>query len=493
MAVGDQQGETLQLEEGEKRRQGGGPRTAPALFLVLEVDRPLAAPSRHSLAEVDEVIIGRGLERQIVRSVEEGGVRRLTLRVPDRWISSTHARLSRVLGRWVLADAGSKNGTLVAGARVEQVPLADGDMIELGHTVLRFRERCLESPLDVPADVTGGEQVMKAPPPGMATISPELAASLATLAQLAASTVSIIVHGESGTGKELCARAIHTLSGRRGAFVAVNCGALPETLVETELFGYKKGAFSGAGEDRLGLVRAADGGTLFLDEIGDLPASSQAAFLRVLQEREVTPVGATRALPVDLRVVAASHRQLDELVQRGRFRADLLARLSGFTITLPPLRERLEDLGLLVGALLQRLAGDRAASLSFTPAAVRALARHDWPLNVRELEKALSAACVLARDGVIDLGQLPANVQAGPEPTRRRPGSEDPLAEDAADDADSEAPLGPADLARREALIALFREHGGNVSAVARTMGKARMQIQRWMKRYKIEPEDYRR
>ena len=147
----------------------------------------------------------------------------------------------------------------------------------------------------------------------------------------------MLIEGESGTGKEVIARAIHGMSGRQGAFVPVNCGALPENLVESELFGYKKGAFSGAQTDHPGLVRSADGGTLFLDEIGDLPASSQAALLRVLQEKEVMPVGGTRAVAIDLRVVAATHRDLDDMVAEGSFRHDLFARLAGFRVTVPPL------------------------------------------------------------------------------------------------------------------------------------------------------------
>jgi transcriptional regulator with PAS, ATPase and Fis domain len=375
---------------------------------------------------------------------------------------------------------------VVAGSRIEQVPLGDGDLIELGHTVLRFRSALPHELIDAP-DVRGGGQVLHDPPPGLATISPTLARELATLAQMAASTVSIIIQGESGTGKELCARAIHGLSGRKGAFVAVNCGALPDTLIETELFGYKKGAFSGAGEDRPGLVRTADGGTLFLDEIGDLPASSQAALLRVLQEHEVMPVGGTRPVPVDLRVVAASHRELDALVDAGDFRADLLARLAGFTMALPPLRQRTEDLGLLIAALLERLASERAGTLAITPDAMRAILRYDWPLNVRELEKALSAAVVLAKDGLIEATHLPPAVLAGPDPGRITSDGDREV-----EDGDQDTPLGPADTARRAELVALFKAHGGNVSAVARAMGKARMQVQRWMKRYKIDPDAFK-
>src|SRR5260370_29152938 len=160
--------------------------------------------------------------------------------------------------------------------------------------------------------------------------------------------------GPSGCGKVLSSRAVHALSRRQGPFVGVNCGALPENLVEAELFGARRGAFTGADQDRVGLVLTADKGTLVLDEIGDLPVRAQPTLLRTLQEREVLPVGATRPLAVDIRLVAATHRDLDELVRLHQFRADLLARISGFVIRLPPLRERLDDLGLLIAAMLPR-------------------------------------------------------------------------------------------------------------------------------------------
>jgi sigma-54 dependent transcriptional regulator, acetoin dehydrogenase operon transcriptional activator AcoR len=264
------------------------------------------------------------------------------------------------------------------------------------------------------------------------------------------------------------ARAVHALSGRRGAYLAVNCGALPDTLVESELFGHKKGAFSGAVEDRPGLVRAADHGTLFLDEVGDLPLPSQAALLRVLQEEEVLPVGATRALPVDLRVVVATHRDLPALVKDGRFRADLYARLAGWELELPVLADRKEDLGIIIAALLARLAPGRP-DIAFSQSAARALVQHEWPLNVRELEQALAAALALARDQVIDLPQLPEALRSPVQP-RANP-----------------APLTEEDARRREQLAALLAEHQGNISAVARAMGKARMQIQRWIKRYNLK------
>ena len=411
------------------------------------------------LADYDRVVVGRDASRGVVR-LSEQDKRVLVVRNADRWMSSVHARFERQGDGWMVEDAASKNGVFVNGARVQQVEVHDGDVIDLGHTVFLFR-----SELPTMAQETLGSTA-EAINPGLATLSPGLERDFAPLPDFARSMVSLLVRGESGTGKELIARAVHRLSGRSGAFVAVNCGALPDTLVETELFGYRKGAFSGATEDRPGLVRAADNGTLFLDEIGDLEPASQAVLLRVLQEREVLPVGATRALPVDIRVVAATHRDLETLVTSGSFRGDLLARLAGHTLALPPLRERREDLGLLLQALLKRLAPDRT-DLTLSIEAVRALMLYDWPFNIRELEKTLERALVLATGGRIELGHLPEAMQGKRTAKVASP-----------------AVLSEEDRKIREQLVELLERHGGNVSAVAREMGKARMQIQRWMKRF---------
>jgi transcriptional regulator with GAF, ATPase, and Fis domain len=286
-----------------------------------------------------------------------------------------------------------------------------------------------------------------------------------------------MLRGETGTGKEVAARAVHALSKRAGPFVPVNCGAIPVALVESHLFGHTRGAFSGAVRDEPGFVRAAHGGTLFLDEIGDLPPASQAALLRVLQEGEVIPVGTTRAVPVDLRIVAATHQQLEALVARGAFRADLLARLDGFTFALPPLRERREDTGLLVADLLR--ATPDAERLQLSSEVGRALLQYEWPLNIRELGHCLARACALAKgEHRLELRHLPPQVRGALEPS---PGADEPLGAEG------------SDARLRVQLEGLLAQHEGNVAEVARALGKARMQVHRWCKRFEIDPERYRR
>ena len=464
-------GTTLSLADERERRAGGAP-LRTVLYLLLEADRPLAGGARHVLVDVDLVRLGRASSRGAVRT-HEGAERTLRLTLPDRWMSGTHARISKVLGQWVLEDEGSKNGTVVNGQTERRVVLEDGDLIEIGHSILLFRDLVPVEP-SAPVDIDG-ETDPRGDVAGLRTLIPSQHASFAALAQVAGSNVSVLLAGESGTGKEVVARAVHTVSRRTGAFVAVNSGALPENLVETELFGYKKGAFSGAGEDRAGLVRSADGGTLFLDEIGDLPPQSQAALLRVLQEREVVPIGGTRPVPVDFRLIAATHRDLEHLVAEGKFRNDLHARLTGFSLTLPALRDRREDLGILIAALLAKAGA--TPETTFTIEAARALVACEWAQNVRELEKVLATAIVLARGVPVGLEHLPAALREPPRPAT----------------APAEPVLSEADQKRKAELEALLVQHGGNISAIARSSGKARMQIQRWLKRFGLDPERYRR
>ena len=447
------------LTNRDESASGGHRHPVPHLVRVLAYERPLQQGSRHALDRIAEVAIGRADADHATRRG-----RTLELGFADPRMSKQHARLAVVDQQWIIEDAGSRNGTLVDGERVERRALEDGQVIELGRTAFVWR---VQEPGDA-SDVAAGE--LASPLPQLTTFSTALARTYGNVARIARTAQNVVVHGATGTGKELLARGLHAASARSGAFVAVNCGALPATLVESELFGYRKGAFSGANEDRIGLVRAAHGGTLFFDEIGDLPLPTQATLLRVLQEREVLPLGATKPSAVDLRVVAATHRDLERDVAGGRFREDLLARLAGYTVVLPSVRDRREDLGLLVAALLARIPGGEA--VRFAPAAGSAIVRYGWPRNVRELEQVLGSAVALAAGGVIELEHLPSALHRAPVA--------------------AEAELSPAQRARRDELCRLLEQHGGNIAAVGRELGVARMQIHRWIERFAIDVDQYR-
>jgi len=226
--------------------------------------------------------------------------------------------------------------------------------------------------------------------------------------QVSDSKANVLILGESGTGKEVVARAIHEVSSRKnGPFVPINCGAIPAELLESELFGHEKGAFTGAFASRKGRFELASGGTIFLDEIGDMPLPMQVKLLRVLQERTFERVGGTKALQADVRVIAATHRNLEELIEKGDFREDLYYRLNVFPIEKPALRERQEDVPLLLQELLSRLEREHKASLRFTQRALNSLMHHNWPGNVRELSNLLERLLILHANKIIDINELP--------------------------------------------------------------------------------------
>ena len=321
--------------------------------------------------------------------------------------------------------------------------------------------------------------------------------------KVARSMAPVLVHGESGTGKELVARAIHDCSARAGGpFVAVNCGAIPENLLEAEFFGYRKGAFTGANEDREGFFQAAQSGTLFLDEIGDLPLAMQSKLLRVIQERAVRPLGATAEQPVNVRIVSATHRDLGVEVQAGRFRQDLFYRLNVIRIVVPPLRERLDDVPAICRAVVERIARDAGVAEPpvLAPEAERRLLRHAFPGNVRELENLLHRALALAAGstiGVDDLG-LPdeaAADHAGPDTApaalRGSVGAAEPLSAAAAGDAAGEGPL-PSDLVayldevERGVLERALERHRYNRTAAGASLGLSLRQMRYRMARLGI-------
>ncbi len=294
-------------------------------------------------------------------------------------------------------------------------------------------------------------------------------------ARMAAGTdVSVLITGESGTGKELLARAIHRASQRsRKSFIAVNCGAIPETLLESELFGHEKGAFTGAVQSRPGLVQEADGGTLFLDEIGDMPATAQVKLLRMLQEGTVRRVGSTRDTDVDIRVVSATHHDLRESIESGDFRDDLFYRLNVVNLRLPPLRERREDIPLLATHFLEQITGpDPHARKVFAPAALETLLRGDWPGNVRELRNFVERCAALTPSKLISAGQVRRLLD--------EQGNALPSLADA------------RDAFTRQYLCQLLRLTHGNVSRAARLAERNRTDFYKLLKRFHLDPAQFK-
>jgi transcriptional regulator with PAS, ATPase and Fis domain len=365
-------------------------------------------------------------------------------------ISRCHARFEREGALWVLRDLKSRNGVYVRGERTERAVVGLGDLVRLGEWVGRFEEAPVghhPAPFRLLADgLWAGER---------------LATALEGVVRAAVTDLPIVLVGETGTGKEVVARALHAMSGRPGAFVGVNCAALPDALAEAELFGHRKGAFTGATAAGTGYFRAAHQGTLLLDEVNDLPLPLQAKLLRVLELKEVVPLGETTPIPVDIRVVAAAQVPLEKAVDEGRFRGDLCARLEGLVVKVPALRERIEDVPALFGQFLLR-AGNAKPPL-VEPELIERLCLYDWPFNVRELQ-------LLARRLVAVHGQEPQLKAAHlPEHFGERSAKE------------GKGPRKGRDGAELEAFVAALREHAGNVAGAARAVGISRQRAYRLM------------
>jgi DNA-binding NtrC family response regulator len=334
----------------------------------------------------------------------------------------------------------------------------------------------------VSADLSGRDPFLR----DIVGASPKMQRIFRLVGKVAPTDSSVLLLGESGTGKELIARSIHMQSRRAAApFVAVNMGALPEALVESELFGHVRGAFTGAAADRVGLVESADRGTLFLDEIGDMPAATQVKLLRMLESNEFRRVGDNGLRVVDIRVIAATHRDLLAESAAGRFRQDLYYRLNVVQIELPPLRERREDIGLLASYFLDRAArkGGRPP-LRFAPETEALLERYDWPGNVRELENAVEHAAAVGEGVVVRPGDLPAAVRAPRLLTRGTPDVPGPAPAAAA--APEDRATWPLNRVEEEHIRLVLARHRGNASAAARQLGISRTTLWRKLREYRI-------
>ena len=381
------------------------------------------------------------------------------VRLASSDVSRRHAALrSGGPGRPVeIADLGSRNGIRVNGRQVATAPLHAGDVVRVGGWV---------------AVVTDAPGEFKQIAPGLLG-GPTLQRALAPMGRAAGTMLPIVLGGETGTGKEVVTRAIHAWSRRPGPLVAVNCAALPEALAEAELFGYRRGAFTGAERASVGFFRGAEGGTLLLDEISELPLPLQAKLLRVLEEKEVQGLGEARPVPIDVRIVAAGQQPLTEVVRQGRFRGDLLARLDGLTVRLPPLRERREDVPRLFSYFLNDLTQGQVPAIEHD--LIERLCLHDWPFNVREL--------VLLVRRLIALHDAASTLRATDLPARMGAVAEHPVVQ----------PKGAPEPVELPALVAALRAAGGNVARAAATLGITRQRAYRLMEGQAIDLENLRK
>lgn len=433
----------------ERRARPSGRAPVPTLRILWSGERD----GRLRVLRSGELAVGREPEGERVLELAD-----------DPLLSRTHAVLTRRGDQVRVTDRGSRNGSWLNGERLlpdTPTPLVDGAVLRLGDSLFLYR-----------LEPSGVED---AAVDGLVGVSPAIRALRADLARIGPTPASVVLLGASGTGKGVAARALHELSARAGRFVSVNCAAIPAQLAESQLFGHKAGAFTGASAAAPGVFRDADGGSLFLDEIGDLPLPLQPKLLHAVEEGGVVPVGASRPVSVDVRLVVATSVDLEQAVTDGRFRGDLYTRLAELVLRLPPLAERAED-------VLPLLAHFAPELPPLTPDLAEALVLHGWPFNVRELNKVATELRIrgagraeldvdLVRDR-LDLAPPIANVSA-----------------EAAGDSTQEPRRGPPDRAELERLLA---EHGGVVADVARATGRSRKQVYRWLRDHGLDPSAWR-
>jgi DNA-binding NtrC family response regulator len=423
-----------------KREQRGITRSDDPQGAALE-------PARMSLQLED------GREVAIDRRLAVGSAPDNDVVIHDEFLSGWHCVVARLGPRAVVVDCGSRNGTFVGGVRIGSCELQPGARITVGHTTIRVVGEAAREE----GELLGRSRAMV-----------KLRESIA---QLGPTRAPVLVLGESGCGKELAARALHAASGRRGEFVALNCGAIAPELVESELFGHEKGAFTGATAKRPGLFVEADGGTLFLDEIAELPLALQPKLLRVLEAGTVRAVGGAGERKVDVRVVAATHQELRARVKARAFRLDLYHRLAAVELRVPSLRERRDDVVLLARHFLEQAAAESGPKV-LSPAALEALSEHAWPGNVRELRNAIQRAAILG-GAVIE----PADLQLDP---------------DAAGPVDGTLSIDGRSLeeVEREVIEAALRKAGGSRRAAAQALKMPKSTLCDKVRRYGIAVDD---
>jgi transcriptional regulator with PAS, ATPase and Fis domain len=438
---------------------GSTPAPHAQVYLVCRQDARLDVVP---LAEGGELVVGR----------TEGAIR-----VDSPRVSRRHAVFALRGGTLSVEDLGSRNGTRAGPAvlRSERRPLAGGDVVAVGPLVIVVartdRDLAWSPPVrpggvDEQDDATGGEAIIVA--------DAAMRALHKVVARLSATSTTVLITGETGTGKEVIADRLHAGSARAaGPFIRINCASLPEALLESELFGHERGAFTGADRRRIGHFEAAAGGTLLLDEIGELPLSLQAKLLRVIEHRTVVRLGSSEETALDVRILCATHRNLEQEVAAGRFRQDLFYRISTFTLEVPPLRERPTEVLLLADAFLRRLsaAAGRDPPVLSGEAAGR-LQAHTWPGNVRELRNAMEHAIVMADGGVILPAHLPKNIWS--------------VASIASADAPAPPMRDALEDVERQAIVAALAAENGNRTRAAMRLGISRRALIYKMIKYSL-------
>ncbi|MEC7526257.1 MAG: sigma 54-interacting transcriptional regulator [Myxococcota bacterium] len=424
--------------------------------------------------------------------VSIGAMEENDLVIDDETVSRNHCKITREGDQYIIQDLGSTNGTFVNRVRIREAFLHENCTLSCGKTDIKFQ------PVDeklhiVPSDrerygeIIGRDRTMR-----------EI---YAILEKIAPTDTTVVIEGETGTGKEVVARTVHQQSRRRdGPFIVFDCGAVPENLIESELFGHEKGSFTGATATRQGVFELAHGGTVFLDELGELQLDLQPKLLRVLEQREVKRVGGAKPIKVDVRVVAATNRDLEEEVREGRFREDLFYRLSVVRLMLPPLRDRREDIELLAkhflaGGRFNRDALGGKKVTGFAPDVLQRMQHYEWPGNVRELHNVVERAVSFAEGDVVELADLPDHI------AHPRDGS--PLAADQTNPS-IELPAVPVEqmgtfkdakeqwVSTFEAdyILALLKKNEGNISHAAREADIDRKYFRKLMKKYEISADD---
>ncbi|MBA3538483.1 MAG: sigma 54-dependent Fis family transcriptional regulator [Deltaproteobacteria bacterium] len=425
----------------------------------------------------------------------------------DDTVSRYHCRISQDETGYVLHDQRSTNGTFINKVRVREAFLKPGCIVSVGQSQLKFNAReeevqIVPSRADRCAGLIGGNARMR-----------EI---YSIIEKIAPTATTVVIDGETGTGKEVVAQAIHSLSPRqRNELVVFDCGAVPPNLIESELFGHEKGSFTGAVMTRAGLFEQADGGTLFLDELGELPLDLQPKLLRVLEQREVRRVGGAKSQKVDVRIIAATNRNLEDEVRAGRFRQDLFYRLSVVRLHIPSLKARLDDIPLLVHHFLEHGSYNKAPDgvklrvRRIAPAAMTALQNYPWPGNVRELVNVIERSVSFATDEELELGDLPDYIRSAKiaPPQEKRPVAKRAGTLDGATvpmDPNAPSPRAPEELMgegvtfkdakerwvaafERDYILQLLRRNTGNISHAARAADIDRKYFRKLMKKYDIE------